>query len=889
MTPPTKNKAATKRIDKSQQRLTQFMPSVTAVPTTEVREKSSTESPNTTTVSKSPGSVEQNPPKESNQSAPAPPKPFPPPPLTRLSSPGHNEGSGVGNERPEGSENLNSSAGVDPPDDESTPSVKLGRMTPPDCTTGFQTAEDRMVDVDLAAESLTPPLKSPPKIRNPYVSKNKPSYSQRFQELFPASTTKPIEVEDVTEEEDTEDEDGSDMSVDSGVTLGTKNTSPATDADLKARMAFLADSDDDDTIASKEQGAGGDTGSISSLEDSVRTTDTFTDKFLAAKRALDAAKQTANGPDDDSAAGGASVATRLTTAEAIDRAAANRRKSSAGTGEDQSLGTDSRATTDSLLANLAETRRRLQAAAAASQQNGENQGDGSTVTDDNSTLTLDTAEGPSFCDSAGNPLSITFFNVSIPVEEFSGRPGPWIADKLAELLMVLQTIDPMLLFLRCSDRTYDSNRLSTADVWKPDDAFDLQYFKQFVHTIPNVTSASKFPAFVRILVMHKMHYRDLVSSYAQEDSRTRLFKAPTQCSHSTQIGWLLYSHKNVDSEALQEALTDLTDFPVGLRWKPGEGKSFDDDIYAPHYAAYYVECSLRGHDIVRDRMAQIFPNDTSPRPGRQYPLGLRLVFVPKEQGLPSLADAKELVMIWMQQEQFVKNLGHYTTTHMLHSLDKEVDDREGPTLRELIMSIPAPRSHDEEFIYPLFHSVRLYQKEGDTWITQFTYNMHHRDRAKHVANNLLSFLRQVCEDDLIPLVEQYFAPWAIEKADKAVFNAVKGTVISAPSQSLRSVLSGNSDPRIDMIVHASANSARYSKAMKNADPSESAADLLKRCREAQQSVTPEDTTPPEKTSTKGKPKKRKDGEKQADGTPSRGMHTRKKSLAGRGKEAGRRK
>jgi hypothetical protein len=246
-----------------------------------------------------------------------------------------------------------------------------------------------------------------------------------------------------------------------------------------------------------------------------------------------------------------------------------------------------------------------------------------------------------------------------------------------------------------------------------------------------------------------------------QDGGHGLFYKMLQVEDSTEIGWFLYSTKEMDSGALVDEIEDLMGLQVGLRWKIIDVGAKGKLPESQRVRALNVEVNTRSRWEAQRKLIEYFgKNAKNPK---AYPNGIRLRFVKNKKDGINAAEKGKIERLRSRQKSFLENILTTVTCDIIQ-LDYS-PDRSQPTLRQMIMDL---KTEDE---IPLFHCVDLdWRREG--YIFQFAPAV--KVEAECTVNTLLPLLKHHYPDSDL---DKYFSHEAIDRCEGYKYDVTKGAVI----------------------------------------------------------------------------------------------------------------
>jgi hypothetical protein len=278
--------------------------------------------------------------------------------------------------------------------------------------------------------------------------------------------------------------------------------------------------------------------------------------------------------------------------------------------------------------------------------------------------------------------------------------------------------------------------------------------------------------------LHIGHDRDLCDLQADmkywlmSGSHGMYFES-LQCENSVFIGWLLWSLKSMDADALKEDILQMTGVEVGLRWMAidtgAKGKvEKKDKIFALH-----LEVASKDRRKAKKFFLELYGKSNN-NPA-ELPLYLRLRFITPNSEATSTNTITKLKRFRERQKEFLKKIGTSTTASIVH-LDWRINDK--LTLRDMIMEIKSSVYENT----PVFFAI-----DQDWTKTNFivSYLPVMREEAVHTLHTLIPQLRHtiglqraagfdaLTESEL----HGFFTDEAVEDTAEMYFDTTLGRVV----------------------------------------------------------------------------------------------------------------
>lgn len=268
---------------------------------------------------------------------------------------------------------------------------------------------------------------------------------------------------------------------------------------------------------------------------------------------------------------------------------------------------------------------------------------------------------------------------------------------------------------------------TTADAPK-----SVSTFRMYANKVYIGDSNKTLTIYPNVRIGHEKPLKDIrrdMRSWLMEGNHGMFYKM-LQAESSSEVGWLLYSTRDMDQGALADEMSDILGFNLGLRWKVIDigvrGKI--PDSQKVHALSVEVEQSHR-QDYQRKLIAMY---GRAVKEVHEYPNGVRLRFVKQKSDCYNTNEKGKIDRLRQRQQMFNKSIQR-TQTWDIMLLDHSIEPGVQPTLRQMIMETNSRKYPGT----PLFHSVDL-DKQGSGFVFQFSAAM--KDEAECMATCLLPFL-----------------------------------------------------------------------------------------------------------------------------------------------------
>ena len=248
-----------------------------------------------------------------------------------------------------------------------------------------------------------------------------------------------------------------------------------------------------------------------------------------------------------------------------------------------------------------------------------------------------------------------------------------------------------------------------------------------------------------------------------------LFYNMLQAEDGTDIGWLLYSTRDMDAGALADELSDTIGINVGLRYKginTGTKSANQHNIVR----ALVVEASAAFKWEVQAALLNLYSRKI--KQPHEYLNGIRLRFVKMKKSGVNQVEKCKMEKLKQRQKEFLDTVTSHPT-HDIIQIDYSPKAGIEPTLRQMIMGVKSKASG-----YPLFHCIDMdWKREG--FVFQFSSTL--AEEAETAIITLLPLL-----EHLHPGIDvkSYFTSHSAKRCAAMEWDERKGMIIdkSAPEE-----------------------------------------------------------------------------------------------------------
>jgi hypothetical protein len=243
-----------------------------------------------------------------------------------------------------------------------------------------------------------------------------------------------------------------------------------------------------------------------------------------------------------------------------------------------------------------------------------------------------------------------------------------------------------------------------------------------------------------------------------------VFDRPLQYDLTAEIGWLLYSTRETNTETLAQSIFELTGVQCGLRWKTIDAGQQGKLNKNNQVRALHVEVPKKDRWANQHTLLKMYGGTSAPEKG--YPLNIKLRFIKPLKEVQNIREKVKLGRLKDRQKTFETCV----TTQMdedVTQLDFRPDDLL-PTLREMIMCLKSTEYPTRSLFLSVGHN---------TWkgLHFFQYYAYLEAEAQIAIFNLIPILKYKFPNSK---VEQYFTDDAVLRNRHSVWDDETKQVVS---------------------------------------------------------------------------------------------------------------
>ena len=270
--------------------------------------------------------------------------------------------------------------------------------------------------------------------------------------------------------------------------------------------------------------------------------------------------------------------------------------------------------------------------------------------------------------------------------------------------------------------------------------------------------------YTQIFIGYNKSYDDVQSSidWFLKSNNHGMWERPLQAEESKSVGWLLYSTREMDRVRLQDILTGKLQMNVGLRWRFINSGARGAIPREERVSAIHIEVETKNFGAAKSRLEQIYSSTAT-----DHPLGISMRLIPEFSQLLSHHQRTKAERVMSRQKAFLDKVLTATTWDFAGGPDYFSKSLR-KNLRKLIMDLNSSVKPSRQLI----HSIDRHW-QGNGWVLTFHPDDEHEVRGL-IAGGMLPLLRYQHGK----VVEQFFTPSAIQRAQSATYDPVTNTVTS---------------------------------------------------------------------------------------------------------------
>lgn len=338
---------------------------------------------------------------------------------------------------------------------------------------------------------------------------------------------------------------------------------------------------------------------------------------------------------------------------------------------------------------------------------------------------------------------------------------------------------------------------------------DLMSFRAYVNGAFPRPKGGK--AFCKVLLAFNKSWTTIAdnSNWWLQAYEHGLWKRSIQYENVVPIGWLLYSHKDIDSNKLQKEIELRTDLEVGIRYRKVKTGTWSNEKVPDNeiVKALHLEVAEHDQEDAERILGEIYSSDSE-----EFFRGIRMRLVPEFDTVMNERAREKVRYLAARQLAWINGLDSMKTWEIA---TMELTTREnGKSIREMIMEIEHPRIPGKQ----LFHSIDMtYNQKGIvcSFLPQYAAE------ARTMVSGLLPYLKYRHGE----WVSKYFTPNAASRSETALWDDKLKMVISKEDKTLDKLVDADED--LDLMSEEQTKQFEFDKTPDTVNQHGGTAEFLK--------------------------------------------------------------
>ena len=296
-------------------------------------------------------------------------------------------------------------------------------------------------------------------------------------------------------------------------------------------------------------------------------------------------------------------------------------------------------------------------------------------------------------------------------------------------------------------------------------------------------------------VIHSIQMKDLKKDMIRwmKQEGHGMFERMLQVENTTEIGWLVYSTWQMETDVLAQAIEDVINIPIGLRWKQISMSSRERLPFDQQVKALHIEVASENSVVGQKALLATYGR----RNTGAYPNGIRMRFALPLHTAHNLNTKAKLERLRARQQVWSKTYEKgfsWEITQLDYPVGKKL-----PTLRQTLLSIMSKTNP----AFPLFHSIdRSNYKESGVCF-QFLPEL--SNEARMTISNLVPMMKHQYGEKVL----QLFSTAAVERMDGCSWDSEKEMVIGQFDEEIEFL--EEADPMKNILKEKPSNSNNSTK------------------------------------------------------------------------------
>ena len=284
---------------------------------------------------------------------------------------------------------------------------------------------------------------------------------------------------------------------------------------------------------------------------------------------------------------------------------------------------------------------------------------------------------------------------------------------------------------------------------------------------PRIKATKTGPTYGEFRMSHTKAYNQIIEEISPwlYENRHAIYYQALQSKLTTNLGWFLWSFRNIDTIALQQELYQLYNIQVHLRFQNIALNKSNKDM-AETVKALHIIVNKDQAEKISTILQSIYSFSVE-----HFPIGIIMRFIPHISKV-SVKKENTLSKLRTKQRLFTESIQDpsrpmMTRTWEIQSLDAELQDH--TSLKKTLMEVKSIEN-DKEYLF-LSIDISFFRKQE----TIFTFLPIHENEARSFVTNIIPFIRHKFPSANI---EKVFLQEAIERNKDSIWNADTQEIVS---------------------------------------------------------------------------------------------------------------
>ena len=286
--------------------------------------------------------------------------------------------------------------------------------------------------------------------------------------------------------------------------------------------------------------------------------------------------------------------------------------------------------------------------------------------------------------------------------------------------------------------------------------------------------------FLRVKASFDMTLTDFLGNieWYHQNQNERIQEASLQCFQSEILGYLLYSLRSTDADAIKQALSERIGKPISVRFmRISDGAKYEEKRdTSKDPKALHIECDKEDSEAIYAKIRKIYGTSQT-----QFPLGIKFRFVPYRNRLLDIQSLSKYEILRIRQDNWCRQYCAVMRDDVM-GLDGKIS-MTNKTLRDAIMSIKAQDEDKNSLVFSIDKRWRL---PG----LNFTF---HPDKAQAGAMLVKGLVPRLVHMFSSEQIRPFFTPEAFKAGLAMEYDPLTGKVKSAADFDLEDILAENDE------------------------------------------------------------------------------------------------